>query len=63
MMSGKIKRAARKHHAHAQSSIDPLAHLARSYLCARALWLKKEYKLVNKNLIFANILIGYRDDW
>ena len=30
------KRAARTRHAHAQSSIDPLVHLARSYLYARA---------------------------
>ena len=36
MMSEKIKRAARTCHVHTQSSIDPLAHLARSYLCARA---------------------------
>ena len=29
----KTKRATRTRHAHAQLSIDPLAHLARSYLC------------------------------
>ena len=33
----KVKRAARTRHVHAQSSIDPLAHLACSYLCANIL--------------------------
>ena len=41
MMSEKIKHAARTHHVHSQSSIDPLAH---TYMRMH-MGLKKEYKL------------------
>ena len=53
MMSEKNKRAAHTCNAHAQSSIDPLAHLARSYLCARAYGAEKRIQtsIVNKNIL------------
>ena len=49
-------------HAHAQSSINPLTHLARSYLCARVYGAEKRIQ-TSKYKYFTNILIGYRDDW
>ena len=47
MMSEKNKTRRAPRHAHAQSSMDPLAHLAYTRV---HMGLKKEYKLVNKNI-------------